>query len=238
MGKNSKKEKAAFQPYVMPGTNLAEATTLSIVTGTILENNIVQTMASTGEAVAAGVVFSIPALYMLGYSPTLLLVSMVALFGGILGVVGMVVFRKYLIVKQHDELPFPEGTACAEILIAGEKGGVSAKKVFDGAILGSVFKFIQSGFGLFPEEIEFAIPKLTGGVIGLNALPSLLGVGFLIGTKISGVILAGGLLAWLVIIPLISFIGQSIPTAIFPATVSISELGPWGIWNDYCYNFC
>lgn len=201
--------------------------------GTILENNIAQTIASTGEAVAAGVVFSVPAFYILDYTPSLLLVSLIALFGGIIGVVAMVIFRKYLIVDQHEELAYPEGTACAEILIAGEEGGVSAKKVFKGGIIGAFYRFIQSGFMLFPESIEAAIPMLTGGVIGMDALPSLAGVGYLIGMEISGVMLAGGLLAWIVIIPLIFFIGQMIPTAIFPATEPIIELGVWGIWENY-----
>ncbi len=201
--------------------------------GTILENNIVQTIASTGEAAAAGVVFSIPAFYMLDYSPSIMLISLVALFGGLIGVVAMVIYRRYLIVKQHKELSYPEGTACAEILIAGDKGGVSAKLVFKGGILASVYRIAQSGFGLFPDTIEASIPNLPGGIIGMNALPSLAGVGYLIGMKISSVLLAGGLLAWLVIIPLITFIGSMVSVPIFPSSAAISELGPWGIWNDY-----
>lgn len=201
--------------------------------GTILENNIAQTIASTGEAAAAGVVFSLPAFYMLDYSPSLMLISLVALIGGIIGIVAMVIYRRYLIVKQHDELAYPEGTACAKILIAGDQGGVSAKMVFKGGIVGAVFRTFQAIFGFFPEAIEMVVPKLPGGIIGMNALPSLAGVGYLIGTKISGVMLAGGLMAWFVIIPLITFIGELVPTPIFPSAVAIAELGPWGIWTDY-----
>lgn len=201
--------------------------------GTILENNIVQTMASTGEAVAAGVVFSVPALYMLDSLPTLALISLIALFGGIIGVVAMVIFRRYLIVQQSEELRYPEGQACAEILIAGDQGGVSAKQVFAGGLIGAVYRFFQAGFMLFPENVEAAIPQLPGGVIGMNALPSLAGVGYLVGFKIAGVMLAGGVLAWLVIIPLITMIGASSSVAIFPATVPIAELDAWGIWENY-----
>lgn len=201
--------------------------------GTILENNLVQTMASTGEAVAAGVVFSVPALYMLDSPPTLALISLIALFGGIIGVVAMVIFRRYLIVQQSKELKYPEGQACAEILIAGDQGGVSARQVFAGGLIGAVYRFVQSGFMLFPENIETMIPKLPGGVIGMNALPSLAGVGYLVGIKIAGVMLAGGVLAWLVIIPLLTLAGEAGTAAIFPATVPISELDAWGIWENY-----
>lgn len=201
--------------------------------GTILENNIVQTITSTGEAAAAGVVFSLPALYMLGHSPSLKLISLVSLFGGIIGVVGMVIYRKYLIVEQHGILPYPEGTACAEILIAGDKGGVSASTVFKGGIIGFLFRTVQSILGLFPEAIETAIPGLPFGTIGMNVLPSLGGVGYLIGPRISSVMLGGGLLAWIVIIPLIGFFGGPLATAIFPSATPVGELGAWGVWTDY-----
>ncbi len=201
--------------------------------GNILENNIAQTIASTGEAVAAGVVFSVPALFMLDYAPALMLVSLIALFGGIIGIVGMVIFRRYLIIDSSKELHYPEGVACAEILIAGDQGGVSAKQVFRGGLIGAAFRFVQGGFMLFPESIEAAIPMLPGGVIGMDALPSLAGVGYLIGLEVSGIMLAGGLLAWVVIIPLIYFVGSQIPTALYPALEPIMELGVWGIWENY-----
>ena len=201
--------------------------------GTILENNIVQTLASAGEAAAAGVVFSIPALYFLDYIPSMLLISLITLFGGILGVIGMVIYRRYLIVEQHGILPYPEGTAFAENLIAGDKGGVSAKMVFKGGIIAAIYRLIQSGLGFFPDVIETSIPKLPGGVIGANILPSLVGVGYLIGYKVSAIILAGGLLAWVVIIPLLTFVGANVNTPIFPSLTPISQLDAWGMWTDY-----
>lgn len=202
---------------------------------TILENNMAQTIASAGEALAAGVVFSLPAMYMLGEEnyPSLLLISLVALFGGVIGVAAMVIYRRYLIVKQHNELAYPEGTACAEILIAGEEGGVSAKTVFTGGVLAAVYRLLQGTFGFFPEALGWSLPGLPGAQVGLNALPSMLGVGYLVGTRIAGVMLAGGVVAALVITPLITIMGAQSGTPIFPALATVAELGPDGIWSDY-----
>ena len=202
---------------------------------TILENNTAQTIASAGEALAAGVVFSLPAMYMLGeeFYPSLLTISLVALFGGIIGVVAMVIYRRYLIVKQHGELAYPEGTACAEILIAGEKGGVSAKTVFKGGILAAVYRLFQGTFCFFPEALSWTLPGLAGARIGVNALPSMLGVGYLVGVKIAGIMLAGGVVAALVITPLITIMGAQAAEPIFPALATVAELGIDGIWNDY-----
>lgn len=201
--------------------------------GSILENNMAQTIASAGESLAAGVVFSLPALYMLGDVPSMLTISLVALFGGIIGVAAMVIYRKYLIVKQHKELAYPEGTACAEILIAGEKGGVSAKTVFQGGIFAAIYRLFQGIFGFFPEALGVAVPGLPGAVLGMNALPSMVGVGYLIGLKTCGVMLAGGFVAAFVITPLITMIGADAAAPIFPAMATIAELGPDGIWSDY-----
>lgn len=202
---------------------------------TILENNTAQTIASAGEALAAGVVFSLPAMYVLGeeFYPSLMTISLVALFGGIIGVVAMVIYRRYLIVKQHGELAYPEGTACAEILIAGEKGGVSAKTVFKGGIIAAVYRLFQGTFCFFPEALNWTLPGLAGARIGLNALPSMLGVGYLVGVKIAGIMLAGGVVAALVITPLITIMGAQAAEPIFPALATVAELGIDGIWNDY-----
>jgi len=130
-------------------------------------------------------------------------------------------------------LPYPEGTACAEVLVAGEVGGVSAKTVFEGLGIGAFYKLLADGLKLFPSEIEWKIPGYKGAAIGGDILPSLLGVGFIIGPKIAAYMLSGAVLGWLVFIPLISHLGNYIPQAIYPASVPISELDHWGIWSYY-----
>lgn len=199
----------------------------------ILENNMVQTIASAGESLAAGVIFTIPALFLWNTNPSIMRVSSIAIFGGILGVLMMIPLRRFLIVKEHGILPYPEGTACAEVLVAGEVGGVSARTVFEGLGLGALYKLIADGFNVFPSEIEWTIPGFKGAAIGGDILPALLGVGFIIGPTISAYMLAGAVLGWFAFIPLISHLGNYIPQAIYPASVPISELDHWGIWSFY-----
>lgn len=204
----------------------------------ILENNMVQTIGSAGESLAAGAIFTLPALYIwtkewdMG-APSLLTITAIALCGGILGVLFMVPLRKALIVKEHGVLPYPEGTACAEVLLAGEEGGDKAKACFSGLGIGAAYKFLSGGFGLFPTEIETTIPGYKGAAIGGEALPALLGVGFIIGPQISAYMLAGAVIGWFGLIPLIANIGSMGDVIMYPATVPISELGHWGIWNYY-----
>ncbi|QXM05231.1 OPT family oligopeptide transporter [Crassaminicella indica] len=204
----------------------------------ILENNMVQTIGSAGESLAAGAIFTLPALYIwmkewnMG-SPDLLSITAIALCGGLLGVLFMVPLRKALIVKEHGVLPYPEGTACAEVLLAGEEGGEKAKITFTGLGIGALYKFIADGFKLFPSEIETAIPGYKGAAIGADVLPALLGVGFIIGPKISAYMLGGAVLGWFAFIPLIANIGDMGNIVMYPASVPINELGYWGIWNYY-----
>lgn len=204
----------------------------------ILENNMVQTIGSAGESLAAGAIFTLPALFIwsqeLGMdAPSLFRIIVVSLIGGILGVLLMVPLRKALIVNEHGKLPYPEGTACAEVLVAGEVGGSKAKTVFMGLGVGALYKFIADGIKLFPSEIEWEITGYKGAAIGGDVLPALLGVGFIIGPRISAYMLGGAVLGWLAIIPLISHLGEFITTPIYPAPVPIKELGYWGIWNFY-----
>ncbi|MBC7087626.1 MAG: oligopeptide transporter, OPT family [Tissierellales bacterium] len=209
----------------------------------ILENNMVQTIGSAGESLAAGAIFTMPALFLwadeLGMAaPSILRISAISLAGGLLGVFFMIPLRKALIVNEHGVLPYPEGTACAEVLIAGETGGNKAKTVFQGLGIGSLFKFITDGIKLFPSEIEWAIPGFRGAAIGMDTLPALLGVGFIVGPQIAAFMLAGAVLGWLVIIPLISHLGQFVPEIIYPATAPLQELvlsegGYWSVWNNY-----
>lgn len=199
----------------------------------ILENNIVQTMTTAGEAIGAGAVFTIPALFMWGMDVSQALILFIVLTGGFLGVFMMVPLRQLLIVKEHETLPYPEGTACAEVLKTGEKGGSSAKLIGVGLLIGGVVKALGDGFKLFKTEVETGITGFKNAVVGLDAFPSLLGVGYIIGPRVAGQMIGGGLLAWVVLIPAISFFGSGSTTPIFPSEVPISELDAWGIWDNY-----
>lgn len=204
----------------------------------ILENNMVQTIGSAGESLAAGAIFTLPALFIwsqeLGMAaPNMIEIITASLVGGLLGVFFMIPLRKALVVNEHGILPYPEGTACAEVLKAGETGGVKAKTVFSGLGIGAIYKFIADGFKLFPSEIEWGIKGYRGAAIGMDVLPALLGVGFIVGPQISAYMLSGAILGWLVIIPLIAHLGQYIPQAIYPASVALQELDYWGIWSNY-----
>ncbi len=208
--------------------------------GTILENNIVQTIGSAGESIAAGVAFTIPALIFLSGGAeffTYFNIFTMALIGGILGVLFMVPLRRSLIVKEHGTLPYPEGTACADVLVAGEKGGQLASKVFAGLGMGTLFKFLMSILGLWKETPGYSsgrdssFPRAT---VDCNIVPEYLGVGYIIGPRIAGVLVAGGVLSYLVLIPLIAIIGDSVPGVLKPATEGlIRDMNPDTIRNYY-----
>lgn len=208
----------------------------------ILENNLVQTIGSAGESLAAGAIFTLPALFLwakegkMAY-PSIITIFLIALFGGILGVCFMVPLRQALIVEEHGTLPFPEGTACAEVLLAGEEGGSKAGAVFSGLGIAAVYKFVADGLKLFPSEIGYAFKGYAGSQIGIQVLPSLAGVGFICGPKISSYMLAGGALSWFVLMPAIALFGAD--ATIYPGTETISailadpEQGPGGLWTNY-----
>lgn len=204
----------------------------------ILENNMVQTIGSAGESLAAGAIFTLPAMFIwmkewgMG-TPSIMEITLIALCGGILGVLFMIPLRKALIVKEHGVLPYPEGTACAEVLLAGEEGGDKAAVTFIGLGIGAAYKFIADGLKLFPSEIETEIPGYHGAAIGADVLPALLGVGFIIGPQISAYMLAGAVLGWFGFIPMILNIGSMGEVIMYPASAPISELGYWGVWNYY-----
>ena len=202
----------------------------------ILENNLVQTIGSAGESVAAGAIFTLPALFLWAEEgktdfPSIMTLFLVALFGGILGVCFMVPLRQALIVEEHGTLPFPEGTACAEVLLAGEEGGAKAGTVFKGLGLAAVYKFVADGLHLFPSEIGYAFKSYAGSQIGIQVLPSLAGVGYICGPKISSYMLAGGTLSWFVLMPLIALFGGD--STIFPGTDPISSMAPGDLWGNY-----
>ena len=206
----------------------------------ILENNIVQTIGSAGESLAAGAIFTLPALFMWAAefdekTPSLLTITLIALIGGLLGVFFMIPLRHALIVKEHGTLPYPEGQACSEVLIAGEEGGKKAGIVFKGLGIAALYKFIADGLKLFPSEVDYSIGAYKGSGIGADVLPALLGVGYICGPRVGAVLTAGGFMAWFVLMPMFVLLGGS--TVIFPATISISEVfasgGTWGLWSNY-----
>ncbi len=206
----------------------------------ILENNIVQTTGNAGQSIASGVIFTLPALVFLGFDLEYSRIFMLALIGGWLGVLFMIPLRRQLIVQEHDALPYPEGTACADVLIAGEKGGSLASRVFLGLGLGGVYTLFQNKnlFGAWPDAPEYQPdfgPQhvLKGASINANATSEYLGVGYIIGSRVAGIIFAGGVLSWLVIMPLMYFFGKDLSHPIYPGLVPIGQMGPWDLWATY-----
>ncbi|MGO9775568.1 MAG: OPT family oligopeptide transporter [Terracidiphilus sp.] len=206
----------------------------------ILENVIVQTTGNAGQSIAAGVIFTLPALIFLGFDLEYARIFMLALIGGFLGVLFMVPLRKQLIVEEHGNLKFPEGTACADVLLAGEKGGSFASRVFLGLGLGALYTFFQNEnlFGAWPGTPEFQPdfgPQhvLRGASIKADATPEYLGVGYIIGPRTAGVMVAGGVLSWLVLMPLIYFFGKALPGPVYPGTVPVAQMGPSELWATY-----
>lgn len=205
---------------------------------TILENNVVQTTGSAGESIAFGVGVTIPALMLLGFEMEPSRVMTVGLFGGILGILMMIPLRRAFIVRQHGKLTYPEGTACADVLIVGEEGGATAKTVFAGFGLGLVYKFCTSAFRLWKEAPEAPLYNaqgegLRGGVIGGDFAPELLGVGYIIGPRVSSIMLAGGVLAYLVLVPTLVMFSSAQAEPLPPANKLISAMSVGEIRNQY-----
>ncbi len=205
----------------------------------ILESNIVQTVGSAGESLAAGAIFTLPALFLWAAegktaTPSMLEITSISLIGGMLGVFFMVPLRNALIVKEHGVLPYPEGTACAEVLLAGEHGGAKASTVFSGMGFAALFKFIIDGLKLVAGEISVAV-KGYAGEIGTQIYPAVMSVGYICGARISSYMFAGGILSWLVLIPMIVLFGSDI--TMYPGTESIGDLyaagGASAIWSTY-----
>ncbi|GAB6105597.1 MAG: OPT family oligopeptide transporter [Blautia sp.] len=207
----------------------------------ILESNLVQTIGSAGESLAAGAIFTMPALFLwaeegLCEKPGLVEITLIALCGGVLGVLFMVPLRNALIVKEHATLLYPEGTACADVLLAGEEGGSNAATVFSGMGIAAAFKFIVDGLKAVPADVAVAF-KSFKGEIGMEVYPALLGVGYIVGPRIASFMFVGSIVGWLVIIPLICLFGPE--TSMYPAAagVTISQLfaegGAAAIWSNY-----
>lgn len=205
----------------------------------ILESNIVQTIGSAGESLAAGAIFTLPALFLWAKdgvmeAPGLLEITVIALLGGLLGVFFMIPLRNALIVKEHGILPYPEGAACAEVLLAGEEGGSNASTVFAGMGIAALFKFIIDGLKVVWGEVTFAV-KGFAGAVGTQIYPAVMSVGYICGPRISSFMFAGGLLSWVVLIPIIVLFGSEL--VLYPGTESIGAIfaadGASGIWSTY-----
>ncbi len=212
----------------------------------VLENNIVQTIGSAGESLAAGIIFTIPAFFIWAANAELAAqgyyhevsktqIFMLSLLGGGLGILFMIPLRRYLVDREHGRLTFPEGTACAEIIIAGDEGGGKAKKVFIGIGLGAMYKILMNALRLWSESPGVDIKRfLKGGTVGIDATPALLGVGYIIGPKIAALMMSGAILGYLGIAPLLSFIGSQIPgVVISPGDIPLADMNPSQLRNFY-----
>ena len=206
----------------------------------ILENNIVQSTGNAGQSIASGVIFTLPALIFLGFDLESSRIFALALFGGWLGVLFMIPLRRQLIVEEHDTLVYPEGTACADVLIAGERGGSFASRVFLGLGLGGVYTLFQNEnlFALWPAtpNRDFDLgPQhlLKGAAIRADCTPEYLGVGYIIGIRVAAIMLAGGVFSWLVLMPAIYFFGSHLSAPLYPGTVLITQMSPSDLWRTY-----
>ncbi len=207
----------------------------------ILESNMVQTIGSAGESLAAGAIFTLPALYLwaregIMENPNFIEITLIALLGGLLGVFFMIPLRNALIVREHGTLPYPEGKACAEVMLAGEEGGANASTVFAGMGFAALFKFILDGIKLVPSQVDLhGTTKTYPGTIGTQVYPAVMSVGYICGPRISSYMFAGGIISWVILIPLIVMFGSSI--IMYPGTETIGAIfaaeGADGIWSSY-----
>jgi putative OPT family oligopeptide transporter len=218
----------------IPAAVIGMAVLKGLRNGTVLENNIIQTVGSSGEALAAGVAFTLPSLLLLNLPVSAAMIFIIACTGGILGILIMIPLRKYLIKDEHGKIPYPEGTACAEVIVAGNEGGSGAAMLFKALGLGAVFKFLTDGICTFPYTIDYYFKSnLKGGGLGMDFLPSLVGAGFLVGPRICSYSLAGSIIGWCVIMPMIYYFGQYAPAAIPPGVDPIADMDMWGMWSKY-----
>ena len=200
---------------------------------TILENNIVQTTGSAGESVAAGVIFTLPALIFLGFELEYMRILLLALIGGWVGVLFMIPLRRQLIVKEHGNLTYPEGTACADVLVAGERGGNFAGRVFWGLGLGGAYAFLMHAMGFWKGSPDYRPAWYPGATVKAEVTPEYLGVGYIIGPRVAGTIFAGGVFSWLLMMPAIKFFGSGLAEPIYPGTLPIAQMTSEQLWSAY-----
>ena len=204
------------------------------VNSTILEANLSQTVGSASSSVASGVIFTLPALFLWGFDPTFIQITILAMSGGLLGVLFMIPLRPYLIVREHDSLPYPEGTACAEVLKASQTGGAQARHVFLGLGVGALVKALTGWLRAVPDGLQVSIPLLKKAQLGGDVSAALLGVGYILGPRISTIMVSGGLLSWLVIIPILATWGTGRPEPLYPETVlPLDAMTPSLLWTRY-----
>ena len=200
---------------------------------TILENNIVQTAGSAGESVAAGAIFTLPALIFMGFPFEYSRIFLLALIGGWIGVLFMIPLRRQLIVQEHGNLLYPEGTACADVLVAGEKGGSFASRVFWGLGLGGVYTFLMATAQVWKQRPLYEPAWLPGASFRAEITSEYLGVGYIIGPRIAGTIFAGGVFSWLVLMPAIKFFGEGLAEPLYPSTIPVRNMTPGQLWESY-----
>ena len=218
----------------IPGAILATGILKGILKrNNILEANMIQAMASMGESLAGGLIFTIPAVIIFGDQLTIGTITVVAILGGLLGILFVVPLRRYLIVEEHGKLVYPEGMAASEVLVSSSAGGTGFKTMMTGVAGGGLFKFLSEGLLLWKYEPEWTIKPLQGTIFGADVTAALIGVGYIVGIEIGMYMFAGALVAWLGLIPLIKYIGAGLTTPLFPAAVPIAEMDAWSIWSKY-----
>jgi putative OPT family oligopeptide transporter len=201
--------------------------------GTVLENNVVHAVASTGESLAAGVIFTVPALVFLELHPTSFDVFLIGVTAGILGILLMIPFRHALTIDEHAALPFPEGTACAQVLMAGDRGGMTARPVFTGILLGALYQFAMRGLSLWRDSVSLTLTRLHKATFGMELSPLFLGVGFLVGPRIAATMLAGGVLGWSILLPWFDAIGGGAVGTMLGIPENVRQLAATDIWSRY-----
>lgn len=199
----------------------------------ILEANMVASLAAMGESIAGGIIFVLPALILLGFGLSILTVIIVTIIGGLMGVFFVTPIRRYLIVEEHGSLVYPESMAAAEVLVTGSEGGSGFKTVLLGMGVGSGYKLLSGGFKFWSENASYTIKSYQGTLIGVDTIASLMGVGFIVGTKTSMLMFGGSVVAWLALIPLIKFLGAGLAEPLFPSKIPISEMDAFAVWSSY-----
>ncbi len=199
----------------------------------ILEANMVASLSAMGESIAGGIIFVLPALILLGFGLGIMTVVIVTIIGGLMGVFFITPVRRYLIVEEHGNLIYPESMAAAEVLVTGSEGGSGFRTVLLGMGVGAIYKIFSGGFKFFGENASYTIQPYQGTMIGVNTVASLVGVGFIVGTKTSILMFGGSVIAWLALIPLIKFFGAGMAEPLFPSKVPIAEMGAFDVWSSY-----